>query len=98
MQIAVAIERINDNGYQAKGFEPFGVVGEGLTCEAALQNFSERIQSRLKAGIQLTLLDIPLEPNPWQKYAGMFKDDPMFAEVVELMAEDRRKADEDPTY
>ena len=28
----------------------------------------------------------------------MFKDDPMFAEVLEIMKENRRKDDEDPGY
>jgi hypothetical protein len=28
----------------------------------------------------------------------MFKDDPMFAEVLEIMKENRRKDDEDPAY
>ena len=36
--------------------------------------------------------------NPRVKYAGMFKDDPMFAEVLEIMKENRRKDDEDPGY
>ena len=32
------------------------------------------------------------------KYAGMFKDDTMFAEVLEIMKDNRRKDDEDPGY
>jgi hypothetical protein len=36
--------------------------------------------------------------NPWGKYAGMFKDDPMFADVLEIMKDNRRKDDEDPEY
>ncbi len=36
--------------------------------------------------------------NPWVKYAGMFKDDPMFAEILEIMKGNRRKDDEDPEY
>ena len=36
--------------------------------------------------------------NPWVKHAGMFKDDPMFAEVLEIMKENRRKDDEDQGY
>ena len=36
--------------------------------------------------------------NPWVKYAGMFKDDPMFAEILKIMKGNRRKDDEDPEY
>ena len=35
-------------------------------------------------------------PHPWMEFAGMFKDDPYFDDVVEIMAENRRKMDEDP--
>lgn len=38
------------------------------------------------------------EGNPWAKAAGIFKDDPLFNEWVEIMRENRRKADEDPNY
>jgi len=38
---------------------------------------------------------------PWigkVTYAGMFKNDPMFAEVLEIMKEDRRKDERDAGY
>jgi hypothetical protein len=34
--------------------------------------------------------------NPWVEFAGMFKDDPYFDEVIDIMAENRRKMDADP--
>ena len=34
--------------------------------------------------------------NPWIEFAGMFKDDPYFDEWQEAIAENRRKADQDP--
>jgi len=36
------------------------------------------------------------EGNPWAKTAGIFRDDPLFDEWVEIMRENRRKADEEP--
>ncbi len=39
-----------------------------------------------------------LEGNPWAAAAGIFRDDPLFDEWVEIMRENRRKADEDPDY
>ena len=38
-----------------------------------------------------------MPPHPWLPFAGMFKDDPDFQEVVEIIAENRRKMDEDPS-
>ena len=31
--------------------------------------------------------------NPWLQFGGMFRDDPIFAEVVEIMEENRRQED-----
>ncbi|MGI4789653.1 MAG: hypothetical protein ACRYFS_12470 [Janthinobacterium lividum] len=36
--------------------------------------------------------------NPWAAAAGIFRNDPFFDEWVEIMQENRRKADEDPNY
>ena len=38
------------------------------------------------------------EGNPWAKMAGIFRGDPFLDEWVEIMRENRRKADEDPGY
>ena len=37
------------------------------------------------------------EGNPWAFAAGIFRGDPLFEEWVEIMRENRRKADEDPS-
>ena len=41
-------------------------------------------------------LDVPTEPHPLARFAGMFKDDPDFQEVLDIIAENRRKMDADP--
>lgn len=33
--------------------------------------------------------------NPWMKYAGVFKDDPYFAKIVEMMQAERRVDDDE---
>lgn len=34
----------------------------------------------------------PVDPeNPWVKYAGMHKDDPIFLEVLEIMKKEKQK-------
>ncbi|MEM9544046.1 MAG: hypothetical protein AAGA60_31750 [Cyanobacteria bacterium P01_E01_bin.42] len=39
--------------------------------------------------------DNEVEINPWVRFSGMFKDDPLFDEFVEEMAAYRRKIDEE---
>jgi predicted RNase H-like HicB family nuclease len=98
MDIPVLIEPIAGNGFRARGCEPLALVAEGATREEALQKVREQLQERLQAGAQIVPLDVPSQENPWVKFAGMFKDDPYFAEVIDIMAEERRLVDEDPNY
>ena len=99
MQIPILIEPVENNGYRASTGEPLGLTADGPTCEVALANLRSLMQSRLQNGTRLVSLDVPTaadSENPWVKYAGMFKDDPDFDEVLEIMAENRRKMDADP--
>lgn len=93
MQIPVLVERIGDNGYRA---EPLGFRAEGSTQEEALTKLKEQIQARLQRGAALVSLEVAGSEHPLAKFAGMFKDDPDFQEVLEIMAENRRKMDADP--
>jgi len=38
------------------------------------------------------------EGNPWAFAAGIFRNDPLFDEWVEIMRENRRREDENPSY
>ena len=38
------------------------------------------------------------EGNPWAFAAGIFRNDPLFDEWVEIMRENRRREDQDPSY
>ncbi len=96
MQIPVLIEPIAGNGYRARGGEPVPLVAEGATREEALAKLKEQFQTRLSNGAELVPLEVPPPLHPWLEFAGMFKDDPYFDEWQEAIAENRRKADEDP--
>jgi len=96
MDIPVLIEPVAGNGFRARGGEPFALVAEGATREEALQKVREQLQERLQAGSQIVPLDVPGQENPWVKFAGMFKDDPLFDDWQAAIAENRRKADADP--
>jgi hypothetical protein len=54
----------------------------------------------LSDGVEMVAAEVPAPAmeNPWVKYAGMFKDDPMFDEVLDIMKQNRRKDDENPDY
>ena len=98
MQFPVLIEPVANNGYRASSGPPLGLTADGATREEAIRNFQEQLRQRLRAGVEVATVEIPARPaeNPWVKYAGMFKDDPDFADVVEIMAENRRQRNADP--
>lgn len=96
MQIPVLIEPIAGNGYRARGGEPLALSAEGATREQALAKLKEQLEARLKNGVALVSLEVSFEPHPLAKFAGMFKDDPYFEEVLDIIAENRKKMDADP--
>jgi predicted RNase H-like HicB family nuclease len=98
MQIPVLVERVKNNGYRARGSEPFAVSAKGSTREEALTKLREKIESRLKKGTELVGLEIAATQHPWMEFAGMFKGDPMFDAWQKSIAEYRREVDADPDY
>ena len=96
MQIPILVERLKGNGYRARGSAPFAITAKGATREEALARLREKIESRLQKGMELVEMEIGPQPHPLAKYAGMFKDDPLFKDVLRIMAENRKKMDEDP--
>lgn len=98
MQIAVAIERVKGNGFRARGAEPFALTGRGATKEEALRKLSEKIQARLKRGVEVVGLEVQSNANPWVEFAGMFKNDPFIDEWKQAMADYREQVDNDPNY
>jgi hypothetical protein len=97
MQIPVLIEPVAGNGYRARSVFPVAITAEGRTDTEALQNLRERIQGQLAAGARITCLDFPVEEHPLARSAGIFQPgDPLVQEWKEIMAENRRKGDENP--
>ncbi len=97
MQISVLVEPLAGNGYRAQGAAPFAFSAEGATREEAIAKVRQLCQARLSAGAEVVTVEVGAPPHPWLPFAGMFKDDPDFRDVVEIMAENRRKMDEDPS-
>lgn len=96
MQIPILIEPVENNGYRARGAEPFALSAEGATQEEALAKLHEQLRVRMKAGSKIVALEIPTEAHPLAEFAGMFKGDPDFEDVIEIMAENRRAMNADP--
>lgn len=98
MKIPILIEPVAGNGYRARSGEPLPCAAECATRDEAVRKLHDLVQQRLSDGAEVAALDLPgaAASNPWVGFAGMFKDDPYFDEVVEIMAENRRKMDADP--
>lgn len=98
MQIPVLVQPAENNGYRAHSGEPLPLIAEGATREEALQKLRQLLDGQLRNGTELVSLEVQAEDNPWVTFAGMFKDHPMFEEVTQIMADNRRKDDVDPDY
>lgn len=98
MEIPVLVERVAGNGFVAKMGEPFSITAIGADRTEALRNLQSVVLQRLQNGATIELLHVDgaSESNPWVQNAGIFKDNPMFDEVLAIMAENRRKDDADP--
>jgi len=65
MQIPVLVERLKGNGYRARGREPFVVTAKGATREEALAKWRQRIQKRLKKGVEVVGLELGTQQSPF---------------------------------
>src|SRR5260370_42606970 len=96
MQIPVLVERVKGNGYRARGKDPFAVSARGATREEALAKLRAKIQARLENGPEIVGLEVGPQPHHLAEFAGMFKDDPDFEDVLKIMADNRKRMNEDP--
>jgi hypothetical protein len=91
MKATVLIERVRANKYRATTAQPIPLESEGASPDEALARLVEVAKKRLATG-QLVELDLPAEPagNPWQAYAGVWKDHPDFDAFVANVKRYRR--------
>lgn len=62
------------------------------TRDEALTKARELLRKRLEhIEVVPVEMDSARNGNPWSKFAGMFKDNPLFDQVVEDMESDRRE-------
>jgi predicted RNase H-like HicB family nuclease len=66
----------------------------GATKEEALTKLYEHLTERLaKAEIVSVEIEPPKTEHPWMKFAGKYKDDPQFDEMLAYIEDDRRELD-----
>lgn len=98
MQIPILIEPMNGTGYRSRGGEQFALSAEGTTREEVLAKLRDQLDAHLRNGSEVFSLDVSVEPHPLARFAGMFKDDPLFESWQKSIAKYRREAEADPDY
>ena len=99
MQIPVLIEPTHGDGFRVTTGNPLALTAEGSTREEALGQLRQAWQKRLSAGAEIAPFELATAEHPLLRYAGMFKDNPLFAAWQQAIADNRREADdggEDP--
>ena len=93
------IEPVAGNGFRATSGSPLVLNAEGATRDEALANLRQLVRQRLDEGLEVATLEVAdrVGGNPWVEFAGMFKDDPLFDDWQQAIAENRRRIDEDPS-
>ncbi|KAB8331584.1 type II toxin-antitoxin system HicB family antitoxin [Scytonema tolypothrichoides VB-61278] len=93
LNYSVLVEE-KEGGYQATvwGLPDCQVLA--ATREEALKNLHELMNARLQ-NVEIVTQEIeqPKSEHPWMKFAGIFKDDPQFDEVLAYIEEYRRELD-----
>ena len=97
MDIAVVVEKVANNGYQATSYVPTHVVAQGRTRQEALDRLSDQLRGRLSSA-EVVTLSIPLlgDVHPWKAIAGSWRDSPDRAEIERNLQEYRQQVDVDP--
>ncbi|MEL6165242.1 MAG: type II toxin-antitoxin system HicB family antitoxin [Cyanobacteria bacterium J06628_3] len=88
----VLIENQADGSVSVSALNLPNCQATGATREEALQNLTQLLTQRL-ANAEIVSLEIepPKKEHPWMKFAGMFKDDPQFDEMMEYIEQERRE-------
>ena len=97
MDIAVVVEKVADNGYQATSYVPTHVVAQGRTRQEALDRLCDQLRTRLSSA-EVVILSIPQlgDAHPWKAIAGSWRESPDRSEIERNLQEYRQQVDTDP--
>ncbi|MGL5063424.1 MAG: type II toxin-antitoxin system HicB family antitoxin [Microcoleus sp.] len=94
--LTAIIEQETEGKYQAMVLGLSECKAEGNSREEAVTNISRIAGDRLEKAELISLEIKPPHPeHPWMKFAGMYKDNPLFDEVVAYIEADRHLLDAD---
>jgi predicted RNase H-like HicB family nuclease len=94
--LTILIEQETEGKYQAVALGWEECKAEGNSREEVITNISRVVGDRLEKSELISLAIQPPKPeHPWMKFAGMYKDNPLFDEVVAYMEADRNTLDEE---
>ena len=92
--LTILIEQETEGKYQAMVLGWEECKAEGNSREEVITNISLVVGDRLQKAELISLVIQPPKPeHPWMKFAGMFKDDPQFDEMLEDIQQLRRDRD-----
>jgi len=99
MEIQIAVEAVDRNGFRASCSSPIALSVEAPTRDEAIRELTQSLEKRARNGIELLTIRVPSKENPWLRMAGSLDpNDPVVQEWLQIIEENRRKADEDPDY
>ncbi|MBI3248766.1 MAG: hypothetical protein HYZ50_19870 [Deltaproteobacteria bacterium] len=96
MDLTILLEPAEGQRYRALCGFPFDVEAEGASREEALGKLREQIEHKIRSGAEILTLEVDATEHPWKRFAGTLKDDPLFEEWVQAMAQHRASIDDDP--
>ena len=82
-------------GIRASSGSPLSIAVEAVNEAEAISKLQAAVTERLEQGSRLVDVPLPVEGNPWLRYAGTLPNDELTAQWIEAMAEYRRERDAD---
>jgi predicted RNase H-like HicB family nuclease len=95
----ILIEQMADGQSSATVLELPDCQVIAITPQEAMSQVQTRLTERL-ATVQIVSIEIPAQSpqNPWIEFAGIFKDDPDFAEIAQAIRAERISTDSEWHY
>jgi hypothetical protein len=99
LKFHILLDRSNQTKISASFLELPNCQVEASTQEEAIEKLNEILHTRLE---KLDIIPVEIEwqtpkqpENPWVKFAGIFQDDPDFAEIAESLRKERLADDDE---
>lgn len=96
MHFTILLEPAAGQKYRALCGSPLDMEAEGDSREEALGKLRELIEHKIRSGVEILTLEVDTIEHPWKRFAGTLKDEPLFEEWVQAMAQYRASIDDDP--